>query len=68
MIRNDLSYKEKAEVIPIDILYEPINDENVPVPCYFTSEIHLAYRIYLGCFDKEKGQIKNKTVRQCNYC
>ena len=41
MIRNDLSYQEKAEVIPIDLVYEPIYNENVPVPCYFTSEIHL---------------------------
>ena len=68
MIRNDLSYQEKAEVIPIDVVYEPIYNENVRVPCYFTSEIHLAYRSYVGYFDKEKEQIKNRTVRQCNYC
>ena len=30
MIRNDLSYQEKAEVIPIGVVYEPIYDENVP--------------------------------------
>ena len=40
--RNDLSFNEKAEVIPINIVYEPIYDETIPVPCYFTSEIHLA--------------------------
>ena len=68
MIRNDLSYQEKAEVIPIDVVYEPICDENFPVPCYFTSEIHLAYRSYVGFFDKEKEQIKNRTFRQCHYC
>ena len=68
MIRNYLSYQVKKEVIPIDVAYEPIYDENVPVPCYFTSEIHLAYRSYIGYFDKEKEQIKNKTVFQCHYC
>ena len=67
-IRNDLSYQEKTEVIPIDVVYKPIYHENVPVTCYFTSEIHLAYRIYLGYFEKEKRQNKNKTVRQCHYC
>ena len=40
MIRNDLSFNEKVEVIPIDIVYEPICDETIPVPCYFTSENH----------------------------
>ena len=68
MIRNDLSYQEKAEVTPIDVVYEPIYNENVPVLCYFTSKIHLAYRSYVGCFDKEKEQIKNKTICQCHYC
>ena len=58
MIRNDLSYQEKAEVIPIDVVYEPIYDENVPMPCYFTSEIHLAYRSYIGYFDKERNKLK----------
>ena len=40
MIRNDLSFNEKVEVIPIDIVYEPIYDETIPAPCYFTSENH----------------------------
>ena len=68
MIRNDLSYQEKAEVIPIGVVYEPIYDENVPVHCYFTSEIHSAYRSYTSYFDKEKEEIKKRTVRQCHYC
>ena len=64
MIRTDLSCQEKTEVVPINVVYEPIYNENILVPCYFT----LAYRIYLGYFDKEKGQIKNKTVHHCHYC
>ena len=68
MIRNDLSYQEKAEVISMEVVYEPIFDQTVPVPCYFTSEIHLAYRSYVGHFDKGKELVSNRTVRQCYYC
>ena len=68
MIRNDLSYNEKAEVIPIDVVYEPICNETIPVPCYFTSEVHSAYRSDIGHFDKGKELISNRIVRQCYYC
>ena len=68
MIRNDLSYEEKAEVIPIDIVYDHIYDETIPVPCYFTSEIHLAYRSYIGRFDNRKERVSNRIARQCYYC
>ena len=53
-IRNDLSFNEKAEVIPIDIVYDPIYDETIPVPCYFTSEIYLAYRSFFSYFGEGK--------------
>ena len=58
---------EKAQVIPIHVVYEPIYDETIPVPCYFTSKIHLAYRSYIGHFDKGKEQVSNRMVRQCYY-
>ena len=67
MIRNDLSREGNAELTPINVVYEPIYDENVPVPCYFTNEIHLAYRSYVGQFDKGNKKIIYRTVRQC-YC
>ena len=40
--------------MPIEIVYEPIYNDNVPVPCYFTDQIHLAYRSYIGRIVKEK--------------
>ena len=52
MIRNSLSSKEKAEFLPINVVYEPVCYKTVAVPCYFTSKIHLAYRSYIGKFDK----------------
>ena len=67
-IRNDLSFNEKAEVITIDIVYEPIYNETIPVPCYFTSEIHLAYRSYFSHFDKGKEMFHHRPVHQCYYC
>ena len=47
---------------------EPIYDETIPVPCYFTSEIHLAYRNYFSHFDKGKEIARHRTVYQCYYC
>ena len=66
--RNDLSFNKKAEVIPINIMYEPIYDETIPVPCYFTSKIHLAYKSYFSHFDKGKEIFCHRTVHQCYYC
>ena len=40
--------------MPIEIVYEPIYNDNVPVPCYFTDQIHLAYRGYIGRIVKGK--------------
>ena len=68
MIRNNLRSEERAELIPINVVYEPIYDETVPVPCYFTNEIHLAYISYIGTFNKGNEQIIHRTVRQCCFC
>ena len=54
--------------IPINIVYEPIYDENIPVPCFFTYQIYLAYRSYVRRFEKGKELISNRVVRQCYYC
>ena len=64
MIRNDLSFNKKVKVIPIDIVYEPIYNETIPVPCYFTSEIHFAYRSYFSHVDKGKEIVRHRTVYQ----
>ena len=67
IIKHELARKEKIEFTPINTIYEPIYDENVPVPCYFIDIIHLACRSYIGRYDKEKEQIKHLTVRKCPY-
>ena len=68
MIRNDLRSKEKAEVIPANVLYEPNYDQAVPVPCYFTNEVHLAHRSHIGKFVDGSERIILYTVRQCCFC
>ena len=60
IIKNELAREEKVDFVPIEIVYEPIYNDNVPVPCYFTDQIHLAYRSYIGRIvkGKEKKIIK----------
>ena len=42
MIRQELAHKERADVAPVDIVYEPTYDENILGLCFFASQIHLA--------------------------
>ena len=56
------------ELTPINIVYEPTFDEKIPVPCFFTDQIFLAYRSYIGRFDKGKERISNRIVQQYHYC
>lgn len=68
MIRNNLAHKERIDFVLINIVYEPNYDESVPVACYFTNPIHLAYKSHVGRFNKEKERIVNKIVKQCHFC
>ena len=34
MIRQNLAYKERIDIIPVDMVYEPSYDENIPVPFF----------------------------------
>ena len=48
--------------------WQPSLDKNAPVVCYFSPKIYLAYKSYIGCFEKGQERVKNKSVRQCHYC
>ena len=67
-IRNNLSRKERVEFRAIDIVYEPSLDKDKPIVCYFSPNIHLAYRGYISKIDKGQEKVLNRTVRQCYYC
>ena len=67
-IRSDISNKKKLDFMPINIVYESSFDEEKPVFCNFTDEIHTTYRRYVGRFDKGKERVSYRIVRQCCYC
>ena len=45
-IKQKLTRKEKIVFTAIDIVYEPVYNENLLIPCFFTSQIHVAFRSY----------------------
>ena len=55
MILEDLACKERGDKAPINIALEPIFEDNIPVPCFFTDQIYLAYKTYVGRFEKVKS-------------
>ena len=68
IIRNNLSREEKIDFVAIGMVYEPSFDKDKPVLCYFSPNIHLAYKSYIGKFEKGKEKVINRTVRQCHCC
>ena len=68
IMKHELARKEKVELTPIEIVYEPIFVENVQVLYYFTDKIHCAYRSYIGKQVKQKKKVRNPTVTKCPYC
>ena len=56
------------EFTPIHIIYEPIFDENILVPYFFTDQIHLEYRSYIGRNIKRSEKLIHPILRQCHYC
>ena len=60
--------KEKEDFCPIDTVYEPVFNRGDLVICYFTDEIHLAFRSYFSKNVKVVEKIVHNTVRQCHYC
>ena len=65
IIRHYLARHEKKEFVPIDIIYEPIFNEKIPIHCFFTDQVHVAYRNYIGRIDKGKEHISHRVVKQC---
>lgn len=68
ILKHRLGRNEKREFITIDIVYEPVYDERAPVPCFFTHQIHLVYRSYIGQMRKGNENIGHSDVKQSHYC
>ena len=65
LIIKDLKSKEKEDFQTIDIVYEPVGNENELVVCCFTDNIHLVYRNFVNKKEKGEDKISNLT---CHYC
>ena len=63
MIRRKLERKEKIDLTPTDIVYEPSYDENIPVPCFCADHIFLAYKSYIGRIDRGKECVSSHAVK-----
>ena len=63
LIKRRLRTKEKEDVYPIHTVHEQIGKENELVACYFTNELHLAYRSYVSRKYKGKDVINHRTVK-----
>lgn len=65
LIIKDLKSKEKEDFQTIDIVYEPVGNENELVICCFIDNIHLVYRNFVNKKEKGEDKISNLT---CHYC
>ena len=64
MIRQKLQRKEKIDVTPIDIVYESSYDESITILCFFTDQMFLAYKSYIGRMDRGKERVSSR----CYFC
>ena len=55
ILETQLKNEEKRCHEPVDVIYEPVNDER-SIECYFTSNLHLAYISY--CSKKVNGDYR----------
>ena len=69
MIKHELARKEQIDLEPLCIIYDPkySEDENETVPCYFSDQIHLAYRSHVGKTVDGKEKISPSTYKQCPF-
>ena len=70
ILKAEIKGEEKKNHILIDIVYIPVNRSNETINCYFTNNLHLAYRSYYLRENKKTGEknIEKLSARQCYYC
>ena len=59
-----LENKIKKDLRPIDIIYEPVRNQNDVIKCYFSIDIKLAYRARAP----KKNKMVNNVPHECYYC
>ena len=56
--------KLRKKFLPINIIYEPVKFQNKKINCFFSNEMHFAYRSTFS----EGNRIKHSSAWQCHYC
>ena len=64
-LRNLLQNKEKQNLQPLGIVYEPTKNVGEPIRCYFAPEIYLAFSTY---YTRGKKRIELILPLNCPYC
>ena len=60
-----LAKKEKIDLCPINIIYEPVKKLDHVIKCYFTNDLKSAYR---ALYHKSQRVIAANTLYECYYC
>ena len=62
IMKKSLQHKEKKHFEPVDIVYESV------IKCFFTDNLHLAFRSYIDKKQKGYYRLLHPPARQCYYC
>ena len=60
-----LAKKEKNDLVPINIIYEPVKKQDEVIKCYFTNDLKNAYR---ALYHKCQRIVTANTLYECYYC
>ena len=60
-----LSKNQKADLIPINILYKPVKKVDEFVKCYFVKDLRHTYR---SIYQKIQKEFASNTLHECYYC
>ena len=67
IVRVDFDQEIRRNFLPIDIIYNPVKNENEIINCYFTDKIHLAYRTSYNEGTKT-DTLKHTNAFRCYFC
>ena len=54
LLRVELALDKRKNLLPVDIVYEPTQDKNKPIYCYYAPKIHLAFQSVYDSFQNGK--------------
>ena len=67
IVRLEFDNEIRKEFTPIDIIYKPVIKQNAILNCFFTSQLHLAYKAVYNQTTKW-DKLKSSCAFQCYFC